>query len=79
MDLLSGNLRRLCDRFRVLIIGRWNAGKAAILEKLTRVKPEIRNKEGRLVVRASYLNFDSQVDGYRMTQQKFRRGMNVRA
>jgi hypothetical protein len=48
----------------MLIIGRRNAGKTTILEKMTGsevgAKPEIRDKEGRLVVRAS-----SEADGYR--------------
>jgi GTPase SAR1 family protein len=55
MDLSSGDLSRLCNRFRVLIIGRRNAGKTTILEKMTGsevgAKPEIRDKDGRLVVR----------------------------
>ncbi|KAF8492159.1 hypothetical protein F5888DRAFT_1731327, partial [Russula emetica] len=59
MDLSSGDLSRLCDRFRVLIMGRRNAGKTTILEKMSGseegAKPEIRDKEGRLVVRASPL------------------------
>ena len=54
MDLSSKDLGRLCKRFRVLIIGRRNAGKTTILEKMTGSeagdKPEIRDKEGRLVV-----------------------------
>ena len=72
--LSSGDLSRLCDRFRVLIIGRRNAGKTTILEKMTGseegVKPEIRDKEGHLVVRASliFLNIDGQADGYRTTK-----------
>jgi len=53
MDLSSGDLSRLCDRFRVLIMGRRNAGKTTILEKMSGseegAKPEIRDKEGRLV------------------------------
>jgi hypothetical protein len=57
MDLSSEDLNRLCNRFRVLIIGRRNAGKTTILEKMTGsevgAKPEIRDKEGHLVVRAS--------------------------
>ncbi len=50
------DLTRLCKRFRVLIIGRRDAGKTTILENMSGsevgVKPEIRDKEGRLVVRA---------------------------
>jgi GTPase SAR1 family protein len=56
MDLSSGDLSRLCNRFRVLIIGRRNAGKTTILEKMTGsevgAKPEIRDKKRGLVVRA---------------------------
>ena len=55
MDLSSEELNGYCDRFRVLIIGRRNAGKTTILEKMTGseegAKPEIRDKEGHLVVR----------------------------
>ena len=55
MDLSSIELHTICDRFRVLIIGRRNAGKTTILEKMTGsevgAKPEIRDKQGRLVVR----------------------------
>ena len=54
MDLSSEELSRVCDRFRVLIIGRRNAGKTTILEKMTGseagAKPQIRDKEGHLVV-----------------------------
>jgi GTPase SAR1 family protein len=54
MDLSSEELSRACNRFRVLIIGRRNAGKTTILEKMTGseagAKPEIRDKEGHLVV-----------------------------
>ena len=54
MDLSSEELSLVCDRFRVLIIGRRNAGKTTILEKMTGseagTKPEIRDKEGNLVV-----------------------------
>jgi hypothetical protein len=66
MDLSPGDLDRLCNRFRVLIIGRRNAGKTTILEKMAGseegAEPEIRDKEGRLVVRASFnvSNIDSQ-------------------
>jgi hypothetical protein len=79
MDASPEELRRLCDRFRVLIIGRRNAGKTTILEKMTGseegAKPEIRDKEGRLVVRASLMsNIDSQTDGCRMTQHLSRQG-----
>jgi GTPase SAR1 family protein len=62
MDLSSGDLSQLCNRFRVLIIGRRNAGKTTILEKMTGsevgAKPEIRDK-GRLVVRASLIYLTS--------------------
>ena len=55
MDLSSEELHEFCDRFRVLIIGRRNAGKTTILEKMTGsevgAKPEIRDERGRLVVR----------------------------
>ena len=55
-DISSEEIRYLCRRFRVLIIGRRNAGKTTILEKMTGsdvgVKPVIHDKEGRLVVRA---------------------------
>jgi GTPase SAR1 family protein len=55
MDLSSEDLNHVCPRFRVLIIGRRNAGKTTILEKMTGsevgAKPEICDKEGRLVVR----------------------------
>jgi hypothetical protein len=53
----SKDLDQLCNRFRVLIIGRRNAGKTTILENMTGskegAKPEIRDKEGCLVVSAS--------------------------
>jgi len=51
----SEELSLICKRFRVLIIGRRNAGKTTILEKMTGsdsevgAKPEIRDKEGRLI------------------------------
>jgi GTPase SAR1 family protein len=57
MDVSPKDLRGLCDRFRVLIIGRRNAGKTTILEKMTGSEegamPEIRDR-GRLVVCASF-------------------------
>ncbi|KAF8505972.1 hypothetical protein F5888DRAFT_1604438 [Russula emetica] len=57
MDISPEDLSRVCKRFRVLIIGRRNAGKTTILEKMTGsdegAKPQIRDKEGHLVVRAS--------------------------
>jgi 50S ribosomal subunit-associated GTPase HflX len=42
------NLRRLAGRFRVLIIGRANAGKTTILQQVchTTEKPKIFNQEG---------------------------------
>ena len=59
MDLSSEELGRLCQRFRVLIIGRRNAGKTTILEKMAGseegAKPEIRDNEGNLVVWASLI------------------------
>jgi len=59
-DISSEDISRLCNRFRVLIIGRRNAGKTTILEKMTGsevgAKPEIRDTEGRLVVRASLIS-----------------------
>jgi hypothetical protein len=59
MELSSSDLNLLCERFRVLIIGRRNAGKTTILEKMTGsdegAKPVIRDKEGRLVVRPSLI------------------------
>jgi GTPase SAR1 family protein len=65
MDLSSNELNRICNRFRVLIIGRRNAGKTTILENMTGseegVKPEIRDKEGRLVVRTPLIDLTSMV------------------
>ena len=56
LDISPEDISRLCKRFRVLIIGRRNAGKTTILEKMTGSEegalPEIRDKEGRWVVRA---------------------------
>ena len=53
MDVSPEDLRQFCKRFRVLIIGRRNAGKTTILEKMTGSEegamPEIRDR-GRLVV-----------------------------
>jgi GTP-binding protein EngB required for normal cell division len=47
----------------VLIIGRRNAGKTTILENITGseegAKPEIRDKEGHLVVRTSLIYLTS--------------------
>jgi GTPase SAR1 family protein len=47
----------LCNQFRVLIIGRRNAGKTTILEKMTGSEegtmPVVRDIGGRLVVWAS--------------------------
>jgi hypothetical protein len=80
VDISSKEISRLCKRFRVLIIGRRNAGKTTILEKMTGsdagAKSVIRDKEGRLVVRAPliYLNIDGQADGYRMTRHLSRPG-----
>ena len=54
MDVSPEEIRNLCPRFRVLIVGRRNAGKTTILEKMTGseagVKPEIRDERGKLVV-----------------------------
>ncbi|KAN0115609.1 hypothetical protein V8E52_006728, partial [Russula decolorans] len=62
-DISSEDISRLCKRFRVLIIGRRNAGKTTILEKMTGsdvgAKPVIRDKEGRLVVRAPLIYLTS--------------------
>ena len=59
MNLSPEELDRLCKRFRVLIIGRRNAGKTTILEKMTGseagAEPEIRNEKGELVVRATLI------------------------
>jgi hypothetical protein len=48
MDVSPEDLRQVCDRFRVLIIGRQNAGKTTILEKMTGSEegamPEFANK-----------------------------------
>ena len=58
MDVSSEEIREACPRFRVLIVGRRNAGKTTILEKMTGseagVKPEIRDERGNLVVRAPF-------------------------
>ena len=63
VDISSADINRLCKRFRVLIIGRRNAGKTTILEKMTGsevgAKPVIHNKEGRLVVRAPLIYLPS--------------------
>jgi GTPase SAR1 family protein len=63
MEISSEDLSRVCNRFRVLIIGRRNAGKTTILEKMTGsdegAKPQIRDKEGHLVVRASLIYLTS--------------------
>ena len=59
MNLSPEELNRLCKRFRVLIIGRRNAGKTTILENMTGsdagTEPEVRDKYGELVVRASLI------------------------
>jgi ABC-type branched-subunit amino acid transport system ATPase component len=63
MDHSSDDINRLCNRFRVLVIGRRNAGKTTILENMTGseegAKPEIRDEEGRLVVRAPLIYLSS--------------------
>jgi 50S ribosomal subunit-associated GTPase HflX len=45
------NVRRLTERFRVLIIGRANAGKTTILQRVcnTTEQPKILNQEGERV------------------------------
>ena len=47
----ADNLRRRTKRFRVLIIGRANAGKTTILQRVcnTTEQPKIFNREGRKV------------------------------
>jgi len=63
MDVAPERLRELCPRFRVLIMGRRNAGKTTLLEKMTAseegAKPKIRDKHGKLVVCAlfSYMQY----------------------
>ncbi|KAF8495151.1 hypothetical protein F5888DRAFT_583352 [Russula emetica] len=66
MDVSPETLKEVCKRFRVLIIGRRNAGKTTILEKMTGsevgVEPEIRDENGYLVVCTSlslYVTFNS--------------------
>ena len=58
MDVTPENLRGICPRFRVLIMGRRNAGKTTLLEKMTAsevgAKPVIRDKNGILVVCALF-------------------------
>ena len=48
---LANRMRNRCDRFRILIIGRANAGKTTILQKVcgTTEAPIIRNAKGRKV------------------------------
>ena len=80
MDTSPEQIRRLCPRFRVLIMGRRNAGKTTILEKMSGceagVKPEIRDKSGHLVVWASSLAYiiTSRASERRMTQPFSRQG-----
>ena len=54
MDVSPETLKQVCKQFRVLIMGRRNAGKTTILEKMTGneagAKPEIRDENGDLVV-----------------------------
>jgi GTPase SAR1 family protein len=54
MDVSPEEIKRLCPQFRVLIMGRRNAGKTTILEKMTGseagVEPKICDKAGNLVV-----------------------------
>jgi len=58
MDVAPEKLREICPRFRVLIMGRRNAGKTTLLEKMTAsevgAEPEIRDKDGNLVVCALF-------------------------
>ena len=53
MSFSPEELREICPRFRVLIMGRRNAGKTTILEKMAGVeagaKPVIRDSQGSLV------------------------------
>ena len=53
----AGNLRRLTERFRVLIIGRANAGKTTILQRVcnTTEQPKIFNREGHEVFHVPYI------------------------
>jgi len=48
-------IRELCNRFRILIIGRANAGKTTILQKVcnTTEKPVIYNSKGKKVRNAN--------------------------
>jgi GTPase SAR1 family protein len=80
----SKDLNQLCDRFRVLIIGRRNAGKTTILENMTGseegAKPVIRDKEGRMVVRGfpHISNINSQADGLQDDPTLVKAGLEVR-
>ncbi|KAF8488243.1 hypothetical protein F5888DRAFT_1623325 [Russula emetica] len=71
MEISPEDLSRVCKRFRVLIIGRRNAGKTTILEKMTGsdegAKPRIRDKEGRLVVSASLIYLNQYMIDYEIT------------
>ena len=93
MHTPSEDLRQLCKWFRVLTIGRGIAGKPTILERMTgrsRGQPEIRGKEGRLVLRASVISLILTVKAGLEVRQvnkclhlfshplpKFKRGMSV--
>ena len=73
MDVSPETLKQVCKRYRVLIIGRRNAGKTTILEKMTGseagAEPEIRDENGVLVACTSlslYVTFSTQTDDYRM-------------
>jgi GTPase SAR1 family protein len=57
IDAQDSDLREMIGRFRVLIIGRRNAGKTTILQKVcdTTDNPEIYDTEGRKVRSMIYL------------------------
>jgi len=50
-DPRSKKIRTMADRFRILVIGRANAGKTTILQKVcnTEKRPEIFNTQGKKV------------------------------
>ena len=54
-EFRAGQIRDLCNRFRILIIGRANAGKTTILQKVcnTTKKPVIYNSKGKKVRNAN--------------------------
>ena len=47
------NIRRLCPQFRILVIGKANAGKTTLLRKVCLaspdVEPTVRDKEGNVI------------------------------